>query len=194
MTHVSCLTIKTLRDTILGQKEHVRSNMSHVKIKGKHEALQITADQAQNVLDMYVDYKEGKMPDQVLQIGSWTGMLSSVHSVEVEKKNNKKDYARERAEQEAREREAELSKPIEVRAKQVGFFSLIYWGFTGGDPSQETIDKAIEIQRKFFTENPKRLFCDTELYKPLLSGRDSCDATVIRIAAAHVSTDKHYAK
>jgi hypothetical protein len=47
----------------------------------------------------------------------------------------------------------------EARARRLGFFRLIYWGFTKKQCDGTDIERrAEELQRQFFERNPKRTF------------------------------------
>ena len=58
----------------------------------------------------------------------------------------------------------------EKKAERLGIFNLLYWGLTNNHKMPEDIKKqAIEIQTKFFKENPKRIYCSPFLFKKLFT-------------------------
>jgi len=78
-------------------------------------------------------------------------------------------------------------KNIVAKSKQMGFFRLVYWGFTykkseevitkNGTPIEELAEK---IQLEYFTKHPQKKLCDPRLYRPLMKS-NTCDSAVMRI-------------
>ena len=67
------------------------------------------------------------------------------------------------------ERMVKLEMTAIERARQIGFFELVYWGATGEKNAPEDVqNKAIAIQEKFFTENPKRCVCSAFMFKKII--------------------------
>lgn len=145
-----------------------------IRIRGHREAI-IVEKNAEKLRSDWEAYQINRI-DKVVEVENWVGRLSliqdfqRVRSAEADKQSNAdiihKEYMADR--------DKILGLTIEERASHMGFFRLVYWGFTGRRSEDIMVgDKPIEefaknIQRKFFTENPKRLHCDPTAFRPII--------------------------
>lgn len=165
-----------------------------IKIKGFPNLVSVeNGEQAKLDWENYINTKK----NAVVNIGDWTGQLSDISSFRKVSGGRGKDN--KTVESVAREYRANLVNfrklSVEDKAKRLGFFRLLYWGFTreksenvklkDGSPIEE---KAIAIQRKFFAENPKRMFCDVINFKQLIKSNE-CFPAVMSIMEEQIRQD-----
>lgn len=144
-----------------------------LKLKGFPELHRVD-DPAGVIETKYARYHQTKV-DEVIETVGWTGPISDIRSYKrvgpsgqaQQPDTSHIEYMKDRAEK--------LARPIAERAKDMGFFRMIYWSYTGkksedvmtlsGAPLESLVEK---IQLKFFTEHPRRTVCDPILYKPVI--------------------------
>lgn len=86
-----------------------------------------------------------------------------------------------------------LNKIPSQRAQNINIFKLVYQAFTEKlTPPEELQKQVIEIQTKFFEENPKRIYCDPLLFKSLFKGKKG-NPHLMRLVANCIQTDMEYA-
>lgn len=171
-----------------------------LRIKGRREALH--TDDAELLNDWKL-FQEDKGGDAIVTIGNWTGHLSSILDFTEEpttKMGKSFDYIYdiERAEV---KRKRDMS-PVD-RAKEMGFFRWLYWGFTkqdsrgvalpNGTPIEELAEK---LQAHFFSEHPLRIWPDPDIFKNIIKST-SCDGAVLRVIENIIRVDyanEKYAK
>lgn len=165
-----------------------------IKITGYKEP--IITENGEGIKSVWEKFIEtGK--NVVVDFEGFTGKISSIQSFRRVGSSNQKPYSyTEEVHKEYKiEREKILSLPIEERAKRMGFFRLIYDGFTGKHSEDIKIgeiplEKFVEkIQYDFFSKNPKRLYCDPILFKPLIKST-KCNEWVVPIIERVINQDK----
>jgi hypothetical protein len=145
-----------------------------IRIKGRREPLIIekNADRLKADWDSYVYTKV----DAPVQTANWSGRLSLIQDfMRVNDSQADKPSSSDAIHAEyLKDRKEILNLSLEDRASRMGFFRLIYKGFTGKN-SEEVLVKetpieelAKKIQLDFFIKNPKRIHCDVECFKPLI--------------------------
>lgn len=167
---------------------------AEIKIKGFPDPVR-----AENIGDLQLrwqEYKIGRRQNELVTVAGWNGTLSDILSFRKIATTRAQSKAADEAHNEyMRERAIALLETPEVRAKRMGFFRIIYWGFTGKRSEDVTVrGKSIEqmaetIQRKFFTEHPKRIICDPALYKPIIKS-EVCHIKVMDLIERQIKQDK----
>jgi len=163
-----------------------------IRVRGRKEPLHVEGD---SLLEDWRLYQEGKGKDFILTLGNWTGKLSMIADFFVEEaaKSNKSfdDYY----EMERKEQLRKLQLVPAERAKELGFFRFLYWGFTKKDSKEiktnsgaSIEDFAIELQKKFFEENPKRVWPDPIIFKAIIKS-NTCDQAVTGIVERLIRVD-----
>ena len=170
--------------------------MSLIKLKGKGE-IEVSAEDALKVKRIFDDGFQDD--DTFIQTEYWSGTKGAIKYVVIDPERQLDDgLALVRAVDDGYRayRTDKLLIPPEERAKNLSLFSLLYWGFTGKmTATKELMDEAVEIQKQFFQENPKRICCSPILFKPIIRGNN--DITVFGQAALdiverQVNTDMRY--
>jgi len=146
-----------------------------IRIRGHREPTLVENNGEKLRLD-WEEYQLNKT-DKIVEVGSWVGKLSMIQDFKkTPSSNSNNNKSSEDPHKEyTTERNKILSMSTEERANRMGFFRLMYWGFTHKNSedvntlSGKSIEEfAKEIQLKFFTENPKRTLCNPILFKPLI--------------------------
>ena len=87
------------------------------------------------------------------------------------------------------------SKTPEQKAQRLEMFNLLCWGITKEHQIPEDIKiKVIEIQTKFFEENPKRIYCSPVLFKSLFNEENKIFNPAIAVIERVVAKDMNMAK
>jgi len=87
------------------------------------------------------------------------------------------------------------SQSPEQKAQRLEMFNLFYWGMTKEHNIPEDIKgKVIKIQTEFFKENPKRIYCDPILFRPLFEGKEKVFNPVLTIIERNVAEDMKWVK
>lgn len=170
--------------------------MAHeIRIAGYKELLRL--EKSEGILKKWEAFKTGEGKDEIISVSDWTGLLSDIKSFRkvLPLNSSKITEEQERAEY-LKGRDTILAEPADVRAKRLGFFRLVYFGFTGKKseevftPSGIPIEKMAEdIQKKFFVENPRRIFCDPIFFKPIIKSK-RCNEIIMRVIDTHMMQDK----
>jgi len=146
-----------------------------VYVRGEKESLVMQDDVKANALiKKWNDYKEKRTGDLPLLLNSIHLTLSQIIRIKKIEENQSDEHAKNWAMEVKRVNEENnkiLTYTMEKRARMFQYFRL--WYFKEKKMRSEDVqgleDKVYEIQLKYFTENPYKLTCDPELYKPLLS-------------------------
>lgn len=172
--------------------------MARIQITGKREPIETDYDKAKKIKESWIAYKQNKK-DAVVEIEEWNGTLSLIRSVDLNAYDQRNASESKRSEEYHKEYLLGLTgarnETPEIRAKRFGFFRVIYRGFTGQDSRDIKIGEAPleslveKIQKKFFEENPKRVFCDPTLFHPLIKSK-KCDGMVMRIIENQIRQDR----
>lgn len=166
-----------------------------MRVAGFKDTLQV--DDGGMLKTKWEEYKTKKIKDELVEIKGWAGMLSDIKSFRnTQNSNSENTYSEQSENQYKKDLYAFRSMPVEKKAKRLGFFRLMYYGFTekkseevltnSGKPLEELAEA---IQKKFFSENPKRMFCDPNLFKPLIKS-EKCENAVMRIVENQIRQDK----
>ncbi len=167
-----------------------------IRIKGFKDLLRV--DDGQALKDRWEKFIEKQSTDQIVSAGDWTGRLSDITAFRKAPATRSDNEFAEIIDQEYL---AELRKlrstPVADRAKLLGMFRLLFWGFTKkkSEERPEVETAAIKIQEKFFTENPLRTICDPILFRPMFKRvTDACDPAVIRTFERVIRQDRFAVK
>ena len=169
-----------------------------IKVRGFKD--DVSTEDGEGLKQKWEAFMLKRAQDELVEVGGWTGLLSDIRSMrKVASSASEKSVGREE-EMEYRNNLTEIRKMNpEKRAKRLGLFRLMYWGFTG-KRSEEVIIKgrpveelAIEAQAKFFKENPKRIFPDYDIFRHLIKS-EKCNEAIIRIIDNQSRQDRFAAK
>ena len=159
-----------------------------IKLTGHNDLLLV--ENGDSLKSDWEAYKQKKKIDQPISIAGFTGMLSDIRYFRVAQGAQSNNNS---AMQVSKEYFDELHKIRKMdareRANRIGFFSLIFSGFNGNLPDNEEIGLAKEVQKKFFTENPRRVHCDPLLFKEIIGGQ-KCHDAILRLVENVVRQDK----
>lgn len=142
--------------------------MYEIMIKGKINPIVVSFSSGQSIKQDWEKYKQGG-ENAVFETNDFSGTMSDIRyfckkSPHQSQKINYQDYKEEYK----KERNITLSQSPERRAKNLGLFKIIYYAFTGCNPSEDILQKATEIQKDFFTKNPKRMFPNPIIFKDIV--------------------------
>lgn len=170
-----------------------------LRVVGEREPQVIEKDDG--LLKRWEMYQQNEIENEVVKLDSWIGKLSDIKSfkrVSGSRANN--EVAQEVNKEYYKNRQEFLKLSVKDKAKRLGFFRVVYYGFTEKKSEDVVLnngkkleDLAISIQERFFKENPKRMFCDYQLFKPLIKS-DKCLPSVIGIISNQINTDKQFAR
>ena len=174
--------------------------MYQIRIKGRNDLmLEIKDIIGFQIKQDWKDYLETKK-DAPVEISGWSGKLSDIKDfnlINTEYGNNEVNKLEIDYRDELR-RFRELS--AEEKANKLGFFQMVYYGFTEKNSQEVKMknglpieDEVIKIQKKFFTENPKRRYCDPIFFRPLVKST-SCNKAIIRIIENIIAQDNYAEK
>lgn len=171
---------------------------SEIKIKGRKEPIETTFVIADRIKALWLNKEVPK--DAKIEVGDWVGTKDDIKSIWLDRKGDvssraekldtmaqaNADYIKQRKEFQA------LS--LDEKAKQVGFFKMLYYGYVKElKVPDEIIEKAIERQRAFFKEHPFNILPDPLIFKDLINSKDnSCLKPIFSIVSMSISTDKKY--
>lgn len=173
-----------------------------IHIIGNSEPLRIEHD-IRFLIERWKLFKLKKISDEPAEIGDWVGALSAIKSFRpIEANRSNTNASRESDNEYRRDLAAIRALSPSERAKRMGFFRLVYWGFTKQRSDGLSVEREAEkIQREFFEEHPKRILCDPIFFMPIirkgplpekegesLGGR--IDAAVMRIITETTRQDK----
>lgn len=146
---------------------------------------------ADELIERWSLFRTKKIQDEPVKIAGWVGMLSSIKSFRPVEKSRSDGIGSSESNNEYRRDLSQIrSLTPEARAKRLGFFRMVYWGFTQKYSDGTDIEKKAEdIQRSFFTKHPKRIFCDVTEFQALLP-KAECDKTIIGIIERQIQQDK----
>ena len=158
-----------------------------IKISGHNDLLAVP-----NGDEMKADwerYKTKKTPDTPVSIENWTGMLSDIKWFRVAKASRADDDGSIRVDKEYHDDLKKIRAMTAYdRSKRLGFFRVIHMGFTGEQPSEETLASARSVQEKFFTENPLRTLPNPECFKDMFDGKKLM-TSAFRVIDSHIHQD-----
>lgn len=140
-----------------------------LRIKGRNNTLVVSTENGKKLISSWENFKRSKI-DSVIELNGWIGSLSDIRDFTFASDSPSATGSHsEKVQQEyMRDLLAKRKLTPEQRANATGFFSLFYFTYTGLKPSEEQKQKAIEIQKEFFTENPKRTICDPVRFRPMI--------------------------
>jgi hypothetical protein len=138
-----------------------------IKIRGEEEGISVNDLQGQKLLLAWEEYHKTKK-NIPIEINGYHGTISDIRNILFEKNVKKvsdlevNDYTKEHA---------DIRKlPIKDKATRSGFLKLVHYTFTGKKLEDENIElkkKLVDVQIKFFTNNPKRIYPDLILFKEI---------------------------
>jgi hypothetical protein len=145
--------------------------MAKLRIKGLDQEIYLEEEKARAIKKMWIDSTK---QSTIVDIDSWSGRVSDIRHIWFDNfSHTLRDVGVDYEMEYLRERDDILAMSLEDRAKRLGMFDILWWSSTGEkEYSDEIKAKAIEIQTKFFTEHPKRCFCDPLLFKGLLPSKN----------------------
>jgi hypothetical protein len=141
-----------------------------IKIKGSDNPITLPQAQGEKVKQIFFDYLDKKIPNTSIELGNWVGPVSDIRSIEkqnerVEQESQAyktfEDYRKEHS------RFVKLSVAEKVKQK-TGWLKLIHFVFTKKKLEEESIElkeKIYSLAKKFYTENPNRMFIDPRVFK-----------------------------
>ena len=174
--------------------------MSKIIIKGVREPFDVNRSVAERIKRSWLD--ENTDQKTKIDIGDFTTTFCEIKSIDlrgepvIDKSNKVFD---DTFSKETEVRREFLLRTIDQKANDLGFFRFIYRAVIGQrDMTIEAENEAIELQRKFFTENPTRTKIDivatrVMLRKYLPKGRrtmNGFESSAFRIAGLVVSQDR----
>lgn len=175
-----------------------------IKIKGLKETMMAENHGAVSVIkEKWERFMKNEIEDVLVTISGWTGTLASIvyfkETTSSASSSSSFDIAwREAGEKYMKERNSFLKLDPMQKAMKLGFFRMVYWGFTG-EKSEEVMIKnepieslAIKIQEKFFRENPSRMICNPSLFKPLIKSI-KCQVSIQNLIEAVITQDMRLA-
>lgn len=146
------------------------------------------------------DYERGTLPDKV-QIGDMVTVPGEdIKGIVLEadeiKTNSVVSENADRQYWDHRKRTLNLSAVD--RAKNLGLFRLFWWAMTGERSEGKAIEvEAWKIQKSFFEQNPKRMYCEPVLWRPLVNQEahpPSWNGNAIHLIELCVMEDKKYTR
>lgn len=141
--------------------------MAIIHIKRRKEPIIVSEERAKKLKDVWL--KTPKSAD-LIDLDEWSGAMSEIVSIELEKKETKKvaiDYELEQAKIE----KGILATPISQRAKMLGQFKLSWFmrsGMIEKEPPADVLGKAEKLAFEFYTKNPNVIRVYPEVFEPLL--------------------------
>ena len=148
-----------------------------IKIKGRADTIMVEHAKGDKIKSSWFSWIQGgkKMEnDTLFDLGSYSGMLSQIHSMEkyTDTKIDPKQHVSYDSEKEyVEERNKFLSRTLEQKANDMHFFGILFWSFTNTVSISDAImRKVVELQKKFYEENPNRMISDPTIYKSLFKG------------------------
>jgi len=174
--------------------------MSYIKLKGSREHIELEPAEAKAIKRVHEDCSAP--PNYPIKTETWSGNKGNIDYVvitkdEMTEKNKGNIIIKNYDDNYKKERTQILSLTPEQRGQRIGLFELLWWGATGSKEIPEDIfKKTIQIQTKFFEENPKRIFCDPILFKKFLPHKGELtiwQRGAFDIIESCVGTDMRYA-
>jgi len=171
-----------------------------IRIRGHKEPVVVESN-AEKLRSDWEEYQISKT-DKIVEVGSWVGRLSLIQDFKkaASSSSNQDSSSYEIHRDYVKERNNILSLSPKERSERMGFFRMIYWGFTkknsedvktnSGVPIEELAQK---IQSDFFTKNPQRTMCDPVLFKPIINSTRS-DKSTIYLAENMITQDRFAVK
>lgn len=147
-----------------------------VKIKGEDYPREVSDESGARLLTMWIDFKnkpKSQQQDKVITVQNWTGSLSDIRNVEVRKEA--KTQPDSNVEYAAYHKMKRAWTP-EQKAKETGLIKLLHYGVTRKKLEEETKefqDKVYNLQLEFFKLNPKRIYPDPIIFRPLYKGTET---------------------
>lgn len=145
---------------------------SILQLIGQKQNILLTQDQATQVESVFSD---GDIPSEFvirLTNPALSFKKGNIRFIEVNKDGGKTDDNEKNFqdfyEEERERRKKYMSWTKEYLASHTDIFEGLYKISCGEDAESEDIEKAREVQLKFFRENPQRTLCDLYLLKPLI--------------------------
>lgn len=172
--------------------------MSYIKLKGSKENIEVEKEEALAIKRVFENVNFTK--DYPIKTESWSGIKGNIDYVVITNESVKQEgnaIIKNYDDEYKKYRHQKLSLTTEQRGKNLSMFELFWWGATGKKEIPEDIkNKAIEIQTKFFVENPKRIYCSPILFKEIIPAKK--DLTIWQKGAFDmvercVGTDMRYA-
>lgn len=143
---------------------------STISIVGIKTNILVSKSSAESVNKIW---KDKSLPnDYILSIGQTSFKKGNIRFVDIkpdgtEAQHNEEDRAKFYNE-ERKNHAFNSNLSAEVKSEKTDMFEMVHIAMTGNKCSQETLSKVKEIQKDFFTKNPKRVLCDFQLLKPLI--------------------------
>jgi len=148
-----------------------------IRIRGHKEPI-IVEENAERLRSDWENYQVNKK-DAVVEVDGWVGRLSLINDFQRVKTTSAENTSNSHEEYLA-DRKKILDMSLEDRAKRMGYFRLVYKGFTGKNSEDVLIngipiEKLIETEQlKFFTANPKAINCDALVFRKYIKS-DKCN-------------------
>ena len=173
--------------------------MSYIKLKGSKENIEAEKLEAQAIKRIFENDNFPK--DYPIKTETWSGIKGNVDYVVITNERVKQDgnsIIKNYDDEYKKYRHQKLSLTAEQRGKNLSMFELFWWGATGKKEIPEDVkNKTIEIQTKFFVENPKRIYCSPILFKKIIPERKNLtiwQGGAFDVVERCVGTDMRYAR
>lgn len=148
-----------------------------IRIRGHKEPV-VVENNSERLMRDWKNYQlTGK--DFVVEVNSWVGKISSILDFQKVKVSEASKESSRSHEEYIEDRKKILDMPVEERAKNMGWFRLVYWTFTGKN-SEDILIKDIplenlieEEQLRFFSKNPKAIHCDVDIFKKYIKSNQA---------------------
>lgn len=165
-----------------------------IKLKGKEADITVDDVHGQKLLLAWREFQESRNNGPI-DVKGFYGTLSDIKNIVFEKSYRKAEQDTEGDFKVEHKRIREL--PPKEKALRSGFLKILHYAFTKKRLEDETVDfkkKLVDIQLKFFIDNPKRIHPDPILFKEIYGAINKVDENAFRIIQHTIQRDAHEAK
>lgn len=172
--------------------------MPRVHIKRLRNPIEVDTATAESIsAARWGNPKEGvkaNHPDSPLKLQNYEGSLGDVVSIdyrsEKQRSSNMEEYHASITKEYNTFRERRLAMSPLKRAQNLKFFEFVWVTFTGTPIMPENARRdAMEVQIKFFENNPDRIYCDPDLFRPIIPKDAKANAMGIRLIEGIIKQD-----
>lgn len=173
-----------------------------IKIKGMNDLLMIESeDVARRVKSSWESFHSGG-ENCLIEIEGWEGRVSSIDYFKKSSSPRSDNSHAIDASAEYARAKIEFLKlaPADKARKAMGFFRLMYLGFTG-KRSEEVLlgsakpieEAALGIMERFYRSNPGRYMPDPGIFKAIIRSQE-CSPSAMAIMERQVMSDRNYSR
>lgn len=169
-----------------------------IEIKGSNRKVEVSDDFGKKIKaqwEQWIEDGRSQEDDGLISTDGFSGSFSQVKFIYYSSEKNRSDNTNNSFGDYQKDRDRIRKMTPEQKAKRLGFFRIIYWGFTKKRSEEvktktgESIEKLAEnIQLKFFKENPNRTLPDEHIFKPLIKSTEM-DNRAFKVVSDHVQED-----